>query len=40
MHMWGYKLIIGIYAPNEDNGVTVKDEFFADLNEEILKSGS
>ena len=26
MSIWGYKLtIIGIYAPNEDNGVTVKD---------------
>jgi len=41
MNIWGYKLtIIGIYAPNEDNGVTVKDEFFANLNEEIVKSGS
>ena len=41
MHKWGYKLtIIGIYAPNEDNRVTVKDEFFTNLNEEILKSGS
>jgi len=28
MNIWGYKLtIIAIYAPNEDNGVTVKDEF-------------
>ena len=26
MHIWGYKLTItGIYAPNEDNRVTVKD---------------
>ena len=26
MNIWGYKLtIIGIYAPNEDNGATVKD---------------
>ena len=29
-----------MYAPNEDNGATVKDEFFANLNEEILKSSS
>ena len=37
----GYKLTItGVYAPNEDNGDTVKDEFFANLNEEIVKSGS
>ena len=35
MNIWGYKLtIIGIYAPNEDN------EFFANLNEEIVKSGN
>ena len=28
MNIWGYKLtIIGIYASNEDNGVTNKDEF-------------
>ena len=41
MNIWGYKLtIIGIYAPNEDNGAAVKDEFFAKLNEEIVKSGS
>jgi len=41
MNIWGYKLtIIGIYAPNEDTGVTVKDEFFANLNKEIVKSGS
>ena len=41
MIIWGYKLtIIGIYASSEDNGVTVKDEFFANLNEEIVKSGS
>ena len=41
MNIWGYKLtIIGIYAPNEDNGVTVKDEVFANRNEEIVKSGS
>jgi exonuclease III len=41
MNIWGYKLtIIGIYAPNEDNKTTVKDEFFANLNEEIIKSGS
>ena len=41
MNIWGYKLtIIGIYAPNEDNGVTVKDDFFANLNKEIVKSGS
>jgi len=41
MNIWGYKLtIIGTYAPNEDNGATVKDEFFANLNEEIVKSGS
>ena len=27
MNIWGYKLtIIGIYAPNEDNGTTIKDE--------------
>jgi hypothetical protein len=39
--IWGYKLtIIGVYAPNEDNGDTVKDEFFGNLNEEIIKSGS
>jgi len=26
MKIWGYKLTtIGIYAPNENNGVTVKD---------------
>jgi len=41
MNIWGYKLtIIGIYAPNEDNGVTVKGEFFANLSEEIVISGS
>ena len=41
MNIWGYKLtIIGIYAPNEDNGITVKDEFFANLNKEIVKSRS
>ena len=41
MNIWGYKLtIIGTYAPNEDNGATVKDEFFANLNEVIIKSGS
>ena len=41
MNIWGYKLtIIGICAPNEDNGATVKDEFFANLNEEIVKSDS
>jgi len=41
MNIWGYKLtIIGIYAPNKDNGVTVKDELFANLNEEIIQSGS
>ena len=29
MNIWGYKLtIIGIYASNEDNETTVKDEFF------------
>ena len=40
MTTWGYKLtIFGTYAPNEDNGATVKDEFFANLNEEIVKSG-
>jgi hypothetical protein len=42
MNIWGYKLtIIGIYEPNEDmsNKTTVKDEFFANLNEEIIKSG-
>jgi hypothetical protein len=39
--MWGYKLtIIGVYAPNEDNGDTVKDEVFANLNKEIVKCGS
>jgi len=32
--------VILIYAPNEDNGVAVKDEFFANLNEEKVKSGS
>ena len=32
--------IIGIYEPNEDNVVTVKNEFFANLNKEIVKSGS
>ena len=41
MNIWGYKLtIIGTYAPNEDNGATVKDKFFANLNGEIVKSGS
>jgi len=41
VNIWDYKLtIIGIYAPKEDNGATVKDEFFANLNEEIVKSGS
>jgi exonuclease III len=41
MNIWGYKLtIIEIYAPNEDNKTTIKDEFFANLNEEIIKSGS
>ena len=39
MVIWGYKLtIIGVYAPNEDNGDTVKDEFFEKLNEEIVNS--
>ena len=33
-------MIIGIFAANEGNGVTVKDEFFVNLNEEIVKSGS
>jgi hypothetical protein len=34
MNIWGYKLtIIGVYAPNEHSGATVKDEFFANLNE-------
>ena len=32
--------IIGIYEPNEDNVVTVKNEFFTNLNKEIVKSGS
>jgi hypothetical protein len=36
MNTWGYRLTI-IYAPNENNGVIVKDEFFANLNEEIVK---
>jgi len=41
MNIWGYKLtIIGIYATNEVNKTTVKDNFFANLNEEIIKSGS
>jgi len=41
MNIWGYKLtIIGICAPHESKGATVKDEFFAYLNEEIVKSGS
>ena len=41
MNIRGYKLtVIGIYAPNEDNGATVKDEFFANWSEEIVKSGS
>src|SRR5215510_9937981 len=40
MNIRGYKLmIIGVYAPNEDNGATVKDVFFANLNEEKVKSG-
>jgi hypothetical protein len=30
MNIRGYKLtVIGIYAPNSDNGATAKDEFFA-----------
>jgi len=33
MNIWGYKLtIIGVYAPNEDNGDIVNVEFFANLN--------
>ena len=41
MTTWGYKLtIFGTYAPNEDNGATVKDEYFSNLNEERVKSGS
>jgi hypothetical protein len=41
MNTWSYKLmIIGVYAHNEDSGATVKDEFFANINEEIVKSGS
>jgi endonuclease/exonuclease/phosphatase family metal-dependent hydrolase len=41
MNIWGYKLtVIGVYAPNEDNGAAVQDEVFANLNEEIVKSGS
>ena len=36
-----YKVtVIAVYAPNEDNGGTVTDEFFPNLNEEIIKSGS
>ena len=41
MNIWGYKLtIIGIYAPNEDNGTTTQDDIFANLYEEIIKSGN
>ena len=41
MNIRGYQLtIIAIYASNEDNGATVKDEFFANLNEEIVISGN
>jgi hypothetical protein len=41
MNICGFKLtIIVVYAPNVDNADTVKDEFFANLNEEIVKSGS
>jgi hypothetical protein len=41
MNTSGYKLTFtGVYAPNEDNGDTVKDEIFANLNEETVKSGS
>ena len=41
MNLWVYKLtIIGIYAPNENNGTTMKDEFFVNLNKEIVKSGN
>ena len=41
MNIWGYKItIIGTYAPNEGNGATVKGEYYANLNEEIVKSGS
>ena len=40
-NIWSYILtIIGIYAPNEDNWAKVKDELFAKLNEEKVKSGS
>ena len=36
-----YKVtVIAVYAPNEDNGGTVTDEFVPNLNEEIIKSGS
>jgi exonuclease III len=36
MNIREYKLtIIGIYAPNEDNKTRVKDEFSANLNEDI-----
>jgi exonuclease III len=41
MNMWCYKLtVIGIYAANEDNEVTVKDELFAKFSKEIVKSYS
>ena len=41
MTIWLYKLtIIGTYAPNENNGTTVRVEYFANLNEEIVKYGS
>ena len=40
MNIQSYKLtIIRIHATNKDNGVTVKDEFFSNLNEEIIKFG-
>jgi hypothetical protein len=49
MNIWSCELtIIGVYASNEGNGATLYapneattvDEFFANLNEEIVKCGS
>jgi hypothetical protein len=37
MNIWGYKLtIVEVYAPNEDSRATVKDAFFANLDEEVV----
>jgi hypothetical protein len=46
MNVWSYILTVigvyvyGVYAPNVDKGDTVIDEFYANLNKEIVKCGN